>query len=65
MVAFGALGFDFADWLPMVVAMLIAGQIGTQAGARLLERMPERVFALGFKLVLTALALRLLWSAAG
>lgn len=61
--AFGAIGFDFGDWLPMVIAMLIAGQVGTQVGAHLLARMPERVFSTGFKLVLTALALRLLWSA--
>ena len=35
----------------------------TAPGARLLERMPERIFALGFNAVLTLLALRLLWSA--
>jgi len=62
-VAFGALGFGFSEWIPMIAAMLVAGQVGTQVGARLLERMPERIFALGFNAVLTLLALRLLWSA--
>jgi uncharacterized membrane protein YfcA len=62
-VAFGALGFAFADWLPMIVAMLVAGQFGTQAGARILTALPERVFQVAFKLILTGLALRLLWSA--
>jgi uncharacterized membrane protein YfcA len=63
-VAFGVLGFAFAEWLPMIVAMLTAGQLGTQAGARILSSLPERVFEISFKLILTGLALRLLWSAA-
>jgi uncharacterized protein len=63
-VAFGVLGFAFAQWLPMIVAMLVAGQLGTLAGARILSRLPERAFEIAFKLILTGLALRLLWSAA-
>jgi uncharacterized membrane protein YfcA len=62
-VAFGVLGFAFAEWAALVVAMLVAGQAGTVAGARVLKAMPERVFAIAFKAVLTLLALRLLWSA--
>ncbi|NLD56109.1 MAG: sulfite exporter TauE/SafE family protein [Burkholderiaceae bacterium] len=62
-VAFGVLGFAFTDWAALVAAMLLAGQAGTMAGARILRAMPERVFATAFKAVLTALALRLLWSA--
>jgi uncharacterized protein len=63
-LAFGVLGFAFSEWLAMIVAMLIAGQIGTQVGAHILSRLPERVFEVSFKLILTGLALRLLWSAA-
>ena len=62
-VAFGVLGFAFARWMPMVVAMLVAGQVGTQVGARILRALPERAFEISFKLILTGLALRLLWSA--
>lgn len=62
-VAFGVLGFAFREWAPMVVAMLAAGLLGTFAGAGILKALPERVFELAFKLLLTALALRLLWSA--
>ena len=61
--AFGILGFAFARWVPMIVAMLVAGQIGTQVGAKVLEALPERAFEIAFKLVLSGLALRLLWSA--
>ena len=63
-IAFGVLGFAFTEWLPMIAAMLVAGQLGTQAGARVLTALPERVFQLAFNLILTGLALRLLWSAA-
>jgi uncharacterized membrane protein YfcA len=63
-LAFGVLGFAFSEWLAMIVAMLVAGQIGTQVGAHILSRLPERVFEISFKLILTGLALRLLWSAA-
>lgn len=62
-VAFGVLGFAFAEWLAMIIAMLVAGQFGTLAGARLLRALPDRFFEVAFKLILTGLALRLLWSA--
>ncbi|MGE0800306.1 MAG: TSUP family transporter [Lautropia sp.] len=62
-IAFGALGFGYTAWLPLLAALLIAGQLGTQLGARILQRLPERVFEFGFKWLLTALALRLLWTA--
>ena len=62
-VAFGVLGFAFAEWAALVVAMLVAGQAGPLVGAQVLKAMPERVFAIAFKALLTLLALRLLWSA--
>ena len=61
--AFGILGFAFARWMLLIVVMLVAGQIGTQVGAKILKALPERAFEIGFKLMLTGLALRLLWSA--
>lgn len=58
--AFGLLGFSFADWLPLVAAMILSGFAGTLAGTRLLERLPERWFLLTIKLVLTIVGLDLL-----
>lgn len=58
--AFGLLGFSFADWLPLVAAMILSGFAGTLAGTRLLERMPERWFLLTIKAVLTLVGLDLL-----
>ena len=62
-VVFGLLGFAFGPWLPLLAAMIATGFLGTLAGTRLLDRLPERAFATGFKWVLTALALNLLLGA--
>ncbi len=62
-VAFGVLGFAFAEWIPMLVAMLVAGQVGTQVGARILRSLPERGFEIAFRLILSGLALNLRRSA--
>ncbi len=66
---FGLLGFAFAEWLPLVAAMIATGLVGTWTGKALLERLPERAFGWIFKGLLTALALRLIalaaWDLAG
>jgi uncharacterized membrane protein YfcA len=59
-IAFSALGFAFAPYLPLVVAMIASGGIGTLIGGRLLSSLPEDKFRLGFKIVLTLVALNLL-----
>ncbi len=64
-VVIGALGFAFAPWALFLVAMIAAGFAGTVLGRSVLLRLPERIFAIAFKTVLTVLALRLLWSARG
>jgi uncharacterized membrane protein YfcA len=62
-VAFGFLGFAFLPWLPLLAAMIGAGFLGTLLGRRLLDRLPHRIFARAFKVILTVLALRLLYVA--
>ena len=57
----GIVGFAFPEWLPLIAAMIATGFLGTATGKKVLEWMPERVFAIGFKTVLTLLAARLLW----
>jgi uncharacterized membrane protein YfcA len=52
-------------WLPLIATMIGAGFIGTVMGTKLLDKMPERVFQWGLKLLLTAIALDLLRRAAG
>jgi uncharacterized membrane protein YfcA len=60
-LAFGFLGFAFWPYVPFLAAMLVAGFAGTWFGRNILYRLPEHAFRLGFSLVLTLLALELLW----
>ena len=53
-------GFAFAAYLPLIVAMVVAGFAGTAIGSHLLVRVPEHIFRVGFKIVLTLVALDLL-----
>ncbi len=58
-LVFVALGFAFAEWLTLIAAMIVAGFGGTVVGVRVLQALPERVFQIALKAVLTGLALRL------
>lgn len=58
--AFGLLGFAYLAWVPLLGAIVAAGFAGTLAGSRLLDRMPDRWFGLGFKILMSLLALDLL-----
>ena len=59
-VVFVALGFAFAEFLPLILAMIASGFIGTALGSRLLVKVPEALFRIGFKVVLSLVALDLL-----
>ncbi|MBO0346589.1 sulfite exporter TauE/SafE family protein [Roseibium limicola] len=60
-IAFGVLGFAFAPWAGLIILMIISGFAGTLVGSQLLGRMKESTFRVGFKIVMTLLALNLLW----
>ena len=62
---FGILGFAYADWLGLIVMMLLAAFAGTYVGSLVLNRLPAKTFAIGLKTLLTLLALNLLASALG
>lgn len=64
MGAFMWVGFALGAYVPLIVAMIATGILGNWAGEHTLARMKEEWFRLGFKLVMTALAVRLLWVAA-
>lgn len=64
LVAFGFLGFAMWAYAPLIVAMIAGAWVGNWLGGKTLDRMKERDFRLIFKLLLTALALRLVWVAA-
>ncbi len=62
-VVFGIVGFAFMDWLPLIAAMIASGAVGTWAGLQLLKRFSNHQFDTLFSVVLTLLALRLVWQA--
>jgi uncharacterized membrane protein YfcA len=64
LVAFGILGVAFAAYVPLMAAMIAAGVLGNWVGSKVLNRIPERGFRVVFQLLLTVLALRLMWKAA-
>ena len=62
-LVFGAAGFMFFEWLPFILAMIGCGFAGTWLGLHALNSLSNRKFTLIFNIVLTALAIRLLWQA--
>lgn len=63
LVTFSFIGFVFTPYLPLLVGLLIFGFAGTYIGRLVLNRLPEQVFRIGLKSILTLLAARLLYSA--
>ncbi|MDI9243637.1 sulfite exporter TauE/SafE family protein [Marinobacter sp. CHS3-4] len=62
-VVFGFAGFVFHEWLAFMLAMIAFGFAGTWLGLHVLRSISNRHFQRVFNLVLTLLALRLLWQA--
>jgi uncharacterized membrane protein YfcA len=54
-IAFAVAGFAFADWLPMLAAMILSGYLGTLTGSRLLIKLPEARFRTIFRWLITLL----------
>ena len=61
LIAFGLLGVAVAGYVPLMAAMIVMAVVGNWVGAHLLHHMPERLFRIVFQLLVTALAVRLLW----
>jgi len=59
-IVFVAMGFAFRQYLPLIAAMVIAGFAGTAVGSRLLTRVPEHVFRLAFRILLSLAAVSLI-----
>ncbi|OEY66216.1 sulfite exporter TauE/SafE family protein [Marinobacter sp. X15-166B] len=60
---FGLTGFVFHEWLVFIAAMIGFGFAGTWLGLHLLKKISNQNFLRIFNLLLTLLALRLLWQA--
>lgn len=64
LVAFGVLGIAMGPYAPLIAAMIGTALVATWAGRMTLDRVPERLFRVVFRILLTLLALRLLYVAA-
>ena len=62
LVLFGIAGFAFFEYSILMLGMAISVVIGTALGTRLLTRLDEKRFTQLYKLTLTAVAFRLVWS---
>lgn len=62
-VVFQEAGFDLTAMLPLIVAMVASGALGTWIGLHLLKRMHDTHFSMLFNIVLSLLAARLIWQA--
>ncbi|HDZ57177.1 MAG TPA: sulfite exporter TauE/SafE family protein [Pseudomonas xinjiangensis] len=62
-LVYGAAGFVFGEWMGLIVLMIAAGALGTWAGLNLLKNISNRRFGLIFNVLLTLLAIRLIWQA--
>ncbi|MCF6327086.1 MAG: sulfite exporter TauE/SafE family protein [Devosiaceae bacterium] len=57
--AFALFGFAFWNYLPLILAMVASGFLGTYAGGLFLDKIPETLFRLGFRVLLTIIAIDL------
>jgi uncharacterized protein len=62
-VAFVLLGFAFGPYIPLLIGLVAFSFIGSYAGKLALNRLPERVFRVALKTILTVLSLQLLFTA--
>ncbi|MGO4894450.1 sulfite exporter TauE/SafE family protein [Flavobacterium sp. W21_SRS_FM6] len=60
-IVYTVVGFSFWQWLPLVIAMILSGTLGTWLGLRLLKKLPEQKFSFIFKVILTVLSIQLGW----
>lgn len=63
-IIFGALGFQFANWAVFLLLMVVGGFIGTYFGRAVLRRLPQKLFQNAITLILTIMAVRMLYQSA-
>jgi uncharacterized membrane protein YfcA len=58
--AFAILGFSFSPWLLLIAGMIVASTVGSWAGTRLRQYVPQLDFQRWFKILMTLLAVRMI-----
>ena len=62
-IGYTVFGFDYLPYISLIIGATVAGFAGTAVGKRVTHTMPENWFRLGFRALMTLLALRLLYRA--
>ncbi len=62
-VIFGLIGFAFSSYLPLIAGMVVSVTAGSWVGTRIRRRTPGDFLRGAIKLLLTVLALRMIWMA--
>jgi uncharacterized membrane protein YfcA len=60
---YAAIGFAFWQWLPLILAMIASGALGTWVGIKLLKKLPTEKFKQVFRIILSLLCMQLVWQA--
>ena len=63
-VAFTMVGIAMSAYAPLIIAMIGTTVVATLLGRKVLDHVPEKLFRMTLKIILTLLAVRLLWVAA-
>jgi len=59
-IVFGTIGFSFWQWLPLILAMIFSGAIGTWLGLKQLKKISSEKFKLAFRFILSILCIQLI-----
>jgi uncharacterized membrane protein YfcA len=62
MLVFGILGFSFLTYLPLIIGMVVGVVLGTALGTRALQHVGDERFVQLYRIALTLVAIRLVWS---
>ncbi len=55
-------GFDYSPYIFVIAAAVVVSFLGTWIGKSLVDKIPEKTFRVGFRVLITVTALRLLYS---
>ena len=62
-IVFGFVGFAYAEYSLLIIAMIISGFIGTLIGKKVLVKLGHKYFKIVLNVVLTLISLNLIWNA--
>ena len=61
-VVFGLVGFAYAEYSLLIIAMIVSGFIGTLIGKKVLIKLGHKYFKIVLNVILTLIALNLIWN---